>query len=259
MVPSETTGVVTEVADRNADAPWDSFDSDAYFSHNYGHLRKDDAQIIEIVADFFQSADRRAGRSVRLAHAIDVGSGANLYPALTMLPYASKITLFERAFSNREWLSGALKQPQQSWKREFWAEISEGRDAYEKINNPLDTLAGLANVVKGNVFNLESGQYGMGTMFFVAESITARKDEFRRATRMFIGSLVRGAPFAAAFMRRSAGYWVADQYFPACSVDKKDVEVSLAPVARIEEIKTVESHDLRDGYSGMIVATGWKR
>ncbi|NMO51522.1 methyltransferase [Actinoplanes sp. TBRC 11911] len=260
MAKGDTTGTATKlVADRNADAPWDSFDSDAYYSHNYGHLRADDKQIITLVADFFQRADRRYGRSQQLARAIDVGSGTNLYPALTMLPYASEITLFERAFSNREWLSHSLKQPQVSWEREFWAAISRGRDAYERIGKPIDTLAGLAQIVKGNVFNLAPGQYGLGTMFFVAESITSRTDEFQRATRSFVGSLVSGAPFAAAFMCNSAGYLVADQYFPACSVDQKDVEASLAPVARIEQIETVDSNDLRDGYCGMIVATGWKR
>jgi len=27
----------------------------------------------------------------------------------------------------------------------------------------------------------------------------------------------------------------------------------------VDSIDRVESHDLRDGYNGMIVATGWKR
>jgi hypothetical protein len=72
------------VADRfavlgNADVDWDSFDSSYYFEHNYGHLRPDDAAIIRMVTSFFSR--RLTGRAG--ARAIDVGTGPNLYPALT--------------------------------------------------------------------------------------------------------------------------------------------------------------------------------
>lgn len=241
----------------NDDADWDGFDSEDYFRHNYGHLRDDDAEIIKIVADFFVGCfDRNQPRA--LAKAIDVGSGTNLYPALTMLPFVSRVTLFERSPSNRQWLIDALNEPQGSWS-EFWKAIAAERPTYQRIRDPLDVLAGLAWVKKGNVFALEPGQFGLGTMFFVAESITTRDDEFQRATENFVGSLVPGAPFAAAFMRRSQGYFVGSTFFPARSIDVEDVETCLAPIARISQINSVESNGLRDGYSGMIVATGWKR
>jgi len=247
----------TSVGIGNDDAPWDRFDSNDYFRHNYGHLRHDDAQIIDMVADFFVHCfDRSQPRE--LCHAIDVGSGTNLYPALTMLPFASRVTFFERSPSNRQWLVDALSAPQDSW-NEFWKAIVATRPAYQRIRDPLDVLAGLAWVTKGNVFALEPDQYDLGTMFFVAESITTRDDEFRRATQNFVGSLMPGAPFAATFMRRSLGYYVGDTLFPACSIVEDDVRACLAPVARIRDIETVESHELRDGYAGMIVATGWKR
>ncbi|SNY49029.1 SCO2525 family SAM-dependent methyltransferase [Paractinoplanes atraurantiacus] len=233
---------------------WDHFDSQAYFNHNYGDLRIDDRRIIEIVSDFFQ----RAFPANKSGRAIDVGSGANLYPALTMLPYASGVTLFERAFTNREWLENEIAGPRKSWKL-FWDAISAGRPAYANISNPWDLLHRRAEVVEGNVFSLAPDQYDMGTMFFVAESITARMDKFEQATRRFIGSLKAGAPFAAAFMRDSSGYIVGDQRFPACSVSEADVRRVLAPVARMLEIETVESNDLRDGYCGMMVATGRKK
>jgi hypothetical protein len=238
----------------NDDAPWDSFDSADYYLHNYARLRGDDARIIDIVANFFKA---HGPRKV-LGHAIDVGSGTNLYPALTMMPYSSSVTLFERSFTNRAWLSGALEKPQDSW-RDFWERIARGRPPYHGFRDPLDVLGGLARVTPGNVFQLRPGQYDLGTMFFVAESITTRKDEFERATRHFVGSLRPWGPFAAAFMRESKGYSVGDDFFPACAVTEKDVAECLAPVAHIHQIEMVESHGLRDGYSGMIVATGWKR
>ena len=238
----------------NADVEWDSFDSDAYFEHNYGTLRADDAQIIKMVTDFFESTGpaRWPGR------AIDVGSGANLYPALSMLPFSTQVTLYERAFTNRSWLTAQMKHPHPSW-LEFWRTISAGRPEYERINKPLDVLAERAEVAKGSVFALSPNQYDLGTMFFVAESITTRTDEFRRAARLFVDSLVPRAPFAAAFMRDSSGYLVGNQWFPACSINEKDVERSLAEIAVIEDIQVVNSLDLREGYCGMIVATGRKR
>ena len=250
--------VIRALSPVDDDAFWDRFDSDVYFRHNYGHLRDDDAEIIDVVADFFVHCFDR-GQPRRMASAIDVGSGTNLYPALTMLPFSSSVTLFERSHSNRQWLGDALVKPQRSWRNEFWGAISFGRPTYQTIKDPLDVLAGRADVTKGNLFALEPGQYDIGTMFFVAESITTHIDEFQRATQRFIDSLVPGAPFAAAFMRRSRGYFVGSTFFPACSIDVADIEICLAPIARLNQIGRIESDDLRDGYSGMIVATGWKK
>jgi hypothetical protein len=239
----------------NEDFPWDSFDSDAYFEHNYSKLRDDDEQIIDLVADFFQRNE--TPRRLR-PRAIDVGAGANLYPALTVLPFAAELHLVERAFTNRKWLESEMLQPHPSW-WQFWEQMKNGRRSYAQIKNPFDLLGRRARVRKGSIFNLPAGQYDMGTMFFVAESITTRNSEFIRATRSFVNSLVPRAPFAAAFMRDSAGYRVGLRDFPACSVDERDVRLALDTVAIDVRIQTVDSQDLREGYCGMIVATGRKK
>jgi hypothetical protein len=239
----------------NADYPWDVFDSAAYFEHNYSSLRSDDEQIIDIVAGFFQKNEQRRLR----AQAIDVGAGANLYPALAMLPFAAELTLCERGFSNRQWLEAEILTPHPSW-WQFWSHMNAGRAAYQPIKNPFDLLGRRAQVTKGNIFSLPAGSYDIGTMFFVAESITNRESEFVRATRSFVNSLKPRAPFAAAFMRNSSGYRVGNRSFPACSVDEDDVRAALAPVvAPNVTIQTVESRSLRDGYCGMMVATGFKK
>lgn len=243
------------LARSNGDVDWDEFNSSLYFDHNYGRLRPDDEQIITLVADYFQS---RKGRDGWRDKAIDVGSGANLYPALTMLPFTSEVTLYERAQSNCVWLREQRTEPSPSW-GQFWSHIAAGREAYEAIKKPFDLLSRRAQVVRGNVFNLVPEQYDIGTMFFVAESITTRNYEFERATRAFVNSLKPGSPFAAAFMKDSSGYTVGNVSFPACSVDERDVTRALAKVARDVTITTVESNDLREGYGGMIVATGRKR
>jgi hypothetical protein len=248
------TGVDTEWDKGNADIEWDKFNSEAYFDHNYGRLREDDQKIIEVVGDFFA----RATRGALVGAAIDVGAGTNLYPALTMLPYSSHLTLLERAHSNRLWLQRELARPRKSW-LDFWYEAARGRSPYDPISDPLDVLHQRAKVSRGNVLALEEHRYDIGTMFFVAESITTRTDEFRRAVRRFVRSLRPGAPFSAAFMRNSSGYYVGGQRFPACSIEEKDVETALAPVARNMKVSVVASNDLREGYCGMMVATGFKR
>jgi hypothetical protein len=239
---------------RNADVNWDTFDSQAYFDHNYGQLRDDDREIIQVVSDFFV----RATRGELVGEAIDVGSGANLYPALIMLPYSPQLTLLERAHTNRLWLQRELGEPRKSW-LDFWYEAARDRYPYQPISDPLDMLRQRARVSRGNVLALEADRYDIGTMFFVAESITTRTDEFRRALRQFVRSLRSGAPFAAAFMRDSSGYYVDGVRFPACSVEERDVKAALAPVSRYLKISVVESDDLREGYCGMMVATGFKK
>jgi hypothetical protein len=252
MVDPES--IVTAEPTGNADFRWDEFDSADYFEHNYHRLLPEDAEIIRIVADFFHEVAPAARRT----RAIDVGSGANLYPAMTMLPFTSEIVLYERAKSNREWLRKQLRQPAESW-HQFWHSVRGTRRDYCRVTDPFDALGQTSRVVEGDLFDLEPGQYDIGTMFFVAESITTRTDEFRHAIQLFVHSLVEGAPFAMTFMRKSSGYQVGNRLFPACWVTEYDVRRCLSEIAEVREVRVIDSHDLRDGYSGMIVAYGHRK
>jgi hypothetical protein len=60
-------------------------------------------------------------------------------------------------------------------------------------------------------------------------------------------------------MRDSSGYIVGGQRFPACSIDENDVERCLSEVAVLDEVQVIPGNELREGYRGMIVATGRKR
>jgi hypothetical protein len=74
-----------------------------------------------------------------------------------------------------------------------------------------------------------------------------------------VGSLHRRAPFAAAFMKDSRGYQVGSYRFPAVAVDDNDVLECLRSVAHDVEVHVVSDgvNPLRDGYDGMILATGF--
>ncbi|MGW5352829.1 SCO2525 family SAM-dependent methyltransferase [Streptomyces sp. NPDC004031] len=249
----------------NSDAPWDAFDSRAYVDHNYGHLRSDDAKILEVVrkhfADHFRDTPDSAGARLR---GIDVGPGANLYPSMSMLPWCGTITLYERSAANVGYLRGQQKSYDAHWDQ-FWDALCEQEVYARRVPDPRTAFARAARVEQGNLFDLdgldERGEgWQIGTMFFVAESLSTSETEFLLAVERFMRVLEPGAPFAAAFMEGSLGYRVGDTLFPACSVTAADVRRSLSPFAEGEEVAItpvgMPGGALREGYEGMIVACG---
>jgi hypothetical protein len=243
----------------NRQAPWDSFDSEAYLKHNYRSLRADDRQILAAVRDHF--AAHFAGRSLPggTLHGIDVGAGTNLYPALAMLPWCGSITLFERASGNVRWLRSAVEDYGANWD-EFW-EVLRREPVYRTVLEPRTRLADAVDVVQGDLFtDLPERTADIGTMFFVAESLSAAYVEYRGAIDHFAAALRPGAPFALAFMEGSLGYEVGDFTFPACEIKRSDVLEGLQDYAaddlKVSHIDVPGSQPLRDGYTGMLLALG---
>jgi NNMT/PNMT/TEMT family len=252
---------VDAMARRNADAPWNMFSPEDYWRRNYSKLHPEDREIIHHVRDFFASA--LAGRP-RVQRAIDVGAGTNLYPALLMLPWTKQILLTDFSKSNVEWLHDELRGDNSAWLR-FWREMQKKKE-YSKLAAPLAQLReacandpGLAGIEQLSVFDLPKARWNLGTMFFVAESITADPREFRDAVTAFVAALKPGSPFATAFMAGSNGYPVDGTDFPALPIKRADVWEHLDDL-HVHDLKVTPletSHRVRDGYAGMIVATGF--
>ncbi|MGH8628264.1 MAG: SCO2525 family SAM-dependent methyltransferase [Gammaproteobacteria bacterium] len=238
----------------NSDFPWGDFDSSWYYDHNYKVLRDDDRQIVEVVRDFFATLDLSSHGRYR--NGIDVGSGANLYPTLTMLPLCDEITLYEYSASNVSWLQREIWSYSSSWDA-FW-EILVKEPLYKSIDSLQETLTARVRVKQGSIFDLPKALWDIGTMFFVAESISSTPSEFQTALRSFIRSLRPGAPFAAAFMEKSLGYTVGTHRFPAVAITVNDVENCLGGDTKDLETYRIglTSNPLRAGYGGMILATG---
>ena len=248
-----------DAAVHNADFPWDSFDSESYFDHNYRSVRHDDRQILEFVRDYFADAKIPAG-----SRGIDVGTGPNLYPALAMLPFCEAVELYEFSAHNIDWLRHQRATGWPSWDeglRDFW-KLYSARSEYGACGeDPRDLLRRRTKVVQGSVFDLkcEAGErFAVGTMFFVAESLSSDRFEFELAVERFLGAFDRGAPFAAAFMEESKGYEVDGMRFPATAVNASDVRYVLERWATDVELKRIgiDGAPLREGYSGMIIAVG---
>lgn len=250
-MPTDQTRRTTSALSRNADYPWDELDPARYFDQNYRTMHQDDRRILELVRDFFAV---EVGRP--LGRGIDVGSGPNLYPALAMMPFCDEITLLEYGAANCRWLTQEIARFPQSW-RTFW-DILAQEPIYAKLDNPKQLLRERAKVQRGDLFHLGPQQWNVGTMFFVAESITPGWQEFQLAVERFIRALRPGAPFAAAFMEKSSGYKIGQHEFPAVAVTEPDIEQCLRQLGCDASLVTVRSDvPFRKGYDGMILALGW--
>src|SRR2546430_17725893 len=103
------------------------------------------------------------------------------------------------------------------------AALCTASTVYLRGRRPRSLLPVMAKIEQASIYELPVAMWDVGTMFFVAESITGIRAEFELATKRFLQSLKPGAPFAAAFMRNSAGYEVGDVRFPAVAVTENDI------------------------------------
>lgn len=239
----------------NTDFDWDNFDPDHYVELNYRDVHDTDLLILDKMRDFFGAAGAAHGTS--WMRGIDVGSGPNLYPALTMLPFCGEITLSDLAKSNIDWLQREVPSYSDTWDP-FWERLAKA-EPYASIKDPRGALRRRVQLKTGDLFDLPRGRWHMGTMFFVAESISEQWFEFYRGTHRFVRALQPGAPFAAAFMESSVGYWVGGRPFPAVDIGQSDVETCLDSIAhdvRVHRWPVDPEDRLRVGYSGMILALG---
>jgi hypothetical protein len=246
----------------NHDVAWETFAPETYWAHNYRFLREDDRTIIDVVGAHFSQhyAGRHgappAGEDTRRI-GLDVGSGSNLYPAMTMLPWSDEIVLTEYSAANCGWLEQECARPREQW-RPFWQRLVDIAGYPREF--PSAALGRKVTVRPGNVLELPVARYSIGTMFFVAESMTNYENEFEDATESFLSALKPQAPFAATFMDKSEGYLVGEKSFPAVrEVTEDRVRRTLQPQVddvTVRKIDVPAQDPLRDGYDGMIVAVG---
>jgi hypothetical protein len=247
----------------NADAPWNRFSSNDYWRRNYSELHQEDREIIGLVSSFFVAAfaDRPLAEQ-----GIDIGCGTNLYPALLMLPWTKRILLADYSASNVSWVHDQLADDSAPWAwRPFWSQLREEK-GYSEVGQPRNRLReacvsdpGYAGIEQASIFTLPAARWELGTMFFVAESITQDRGEFLDAVARFVGALKPDAPFAATFMAGSDGFEVAGTCFPALPITRDDVERHLTELGvREPSVGLLQTEPrVRDGYEGMIVATGF--
>jgi hypothetical protein len=243
----------------NADFEWSAFDAEAYFNQYYGEPHPDDDRVLACAVEAIKQAEP-AGRELDVA---DVGTGPNLIPLFCALPRARSLTAWEYTESNVAWLRAELvrngMRPQ--W-RHFWdtARTAYG-SAYRLPDDPLPGLRAKTVVRQGSIFDLPRRAFDAATMFFCAESITGRQDEFEAACAAFARCVKPGGTLAAAFLAHSAGYVVKGSQFPALPLSAESVASVFAPHAvrlKTESIG-IRERPIRSGYTGVVFLTGIAR
>jgi hypothetical protein len=243
----------------NADYPWATFDSEAYFQHYYGEPHPDDDRVIRCAVE----AIKRAPPLGAALDIVDVGTGPNLIPFFCALPRAARLTAWEYAKSNVDWLHAELDREvmRPQWQH-FWSVTREAYGVNQDLPaDPIPLLKTKTAIEQGSIFDLPERHWDAATMFFCAESITERQDEFEAACAAFARCVKPGGALMAAFLVRSAGYVVADRPFPVLNLTPDSIEGVFAEHAGAvvaERIGIVE-REIRSGYSGFIFLTGVAR
>ncbi|MGE0046061.1 MAG: hypothetical protein AB7J28_13210 [Hyphomonadaceae bacterium] len=240
----------------NADYQWAQFDSEAYFQHYYGDPHPDDDLVIQLMVAAMKAAPPTDAK----LDMVDVGTGPNLFPLFASMPRASKLTAWEFAESNVAWLNKELaSDDMRSQWRHFWATTRAAYgDEWKLPDNPIPSLRAITRVQQGSIFDLPARTWDAATMFFCAESITERQDEFEAACEAFARCVRPGGALAAAFLVRSGGYVVADRPFPVLHLSAETIDTVFrrhATEVKADLVGIVE-REIRSGYSGFIFLTG---
>lgn len=243
----------------NADYQWGQFDSEAYFQHYYGEPHPDDDLVIRVAVEVLKNAPPQNGA----LDVVDVGTGPNLIPFFCAMPRARRLTAWEYAETNVAWLQKELShddmRPQ--W-RHFWSVAREAYGAaWELPDNPMPVLRERCVIKQGSIFDLPPRTWDAATMFFCAESITERQDEFEAACASFARCVRPGGTLAAAFLVRSGGYVVADRPFPVLKLSAETIERVFKQHADgvNAELIGIVDREIRSGYSGFIFLNGIAR
>ena len=242
---------------RNDAAAWSDFDADEYWKINYASVLPEDAEIIQCASKFLIEA---CGAGSGFKRAVDVGAGANLYPALLMLPWAEHIVFTEYASPNIRWLRENLADVPGEWRwQPFW-NLLASLPCYRTVEQPRRRLAAVHEIRTISIFDLPPRTWDLGSMFFVADGMTTDEAEFESAVRSFLNALLPGAPFIMAFMEGSDGYDVRGVSFPAVRVTPTSLDALLAslPVTGTSVLRTDNSiRRVRLGYDAMLFVTGF--
>src|ERR1700733_14548079 len=121
----------------NKEISWEDFSPAVYWDNNYQELRPDDKVILQHIAAFFREYFERDPCPETGRRAIDVGTGPNLYPLLSVLPWSTEILLTDISANNRAWLRRELDCPRVPWTwMPFWETLRGGRE-YGDIHDPV--------------------------------------------------------------------------------------------------------------------------
>lgn len=253
------------LAPESETAPWHAFDPEAYFQHYYGDPHPDDDTLTFLAARALRDAHILPDRGLDV---IDVGTGPSLIPLLATLPVANRLTAWEYAKPNLDWLGHEITTaPLRPQWLHFWRQVKAAHSSQCTTaspllpHDPLPLLTQRVRIVRGSIFDLPRHTYDAATMFFCAESITSCPREFESALGAFLATVRPGGHIAAAFLAGSTGYSVNGRRFPAVKLDPGQIESLLRARLATLDVTPIglSLAEIRSGYAGAIFIAGRTR
>lgn len=232
---------------------WTRFPVEEYVAKNYIEIHKEDVSILMKLAAFYS-------RLPEVGPILDLGTGANMYPVLAALPKKGIIHCIEPSSASVRYLDHQRKNLSPLW-LQYWHLLQKLQPELYTDMDVQESLRKRMWVWQDDYSNLAENHYRLASMFFCAESITKYTWRFEEICKAFVGSVVPGGYFAAAFMENSTGWDVSGQRYPAIAVNADMVREQFSPWsddAVIEHIPVADT-PLRPGYTGMVFVTGTRR
>ena len=230
-------------------------DPDTYFAHYYEEPHPDDDVVLRLAC-----AAIKDSQPAGLLSCIDVGTGANLYPLFAALPRAASLTAWEYAKPNVDWLKKELaesgKRPQ--WQH-FWQVVNDSYPANAELSaDPIAALRTKTTIHQGSIYDLPERAWDVATMFFCAEAVSDKREEFDRACSCFARCVRVGGTLVAAFLLNSKSYVLDGRRYSVMTLTEGSLMRTFAGLAtelKLRKIGIVEK-EVRSGYTGMALLTG---
>lgn len=231
-----------------SETDWDGFDSEAYFQHNYSSLRAHNERYMHMLCD---ASSDWAPESRRV---LDIGTGSNLFPVISLLPFASRIECSDRSASNRNWLESEFRGDGARWIEYFDVCRSHLRSDVAPFLS-WSRLVSLVEVVERDVDDLEvDHEFDIVSSFFVIESSTDRVDVVAKRMKALAEAVSAHGDIFVGLMLGSLGYSVGGVPYPAVALQPEDVrEMATAAGLKIESLHALDRgvDAVRSGYTGM--------
>jgi hypothetical protein len=233
---------------RNGEVDWDRWPVEDYLSENYRELHPSDLAVINHHGAVYRHL---APDSVGVS--LELGAGPNLYPLMLAAAVSRDIHAVERSPANVAYLTRQLRDgPDASWSP-FYVACRAGQPA---LPPALPDALARVRVSQGDLAGVPAGAYDLGSMHFVAESVTEDRDEFHALCAAFARAVRPGGLLIAAFMENMGRYQLGDgSSWPGFPVDQAEVRSAFAPhVERLDLDRIDADPTLPDyGYSGMVL------
>ena len=251
-------------------SPWTTWQPDDYLRDYYGgDVKPDEREEIRFQVDFLRSTGRT------FAAAVEYGCGPTLGRAIAASSYVGSLDMADRLERNldkvRQWAS--VDQDADDWSAftryvlqcegVAWPNAGD-MHAKERLTRTRMTDVVLTDAKQRDPLGRDRvGYYDLLITGFCVDCISTSKAVWRTCLVNVFTVLQGGGSFVVGALRRCRGYRVGDRWFPACDIDRADLEAALLRCGSDPAFLHIEERDLPayhdQGYDGILMASGRKR